>query len=108
MSQFGLHLHHASLFLTLGNFLQLLRRLDHPETMEEMTLTAFRRTAEDVTRIFGPYVQDYFRRDGIGILVTCLSDSVSIQASTISSVESPTQKVTFVTFAAVLQEDLSP
>ena len=99
-----------------GNYdlvLQLLRRLDHPETMDEMTLTVFRCTAEDVTRILGPYVQDYFRRDGrfrdgIGILETSLSDSISIQASTISNVEDPPQRVTFATFTAILQEDLPP
>ena len=96
-----------------GNFdlvLQLVRRLDHPEMMDEMTLTVFYCTAEDVT---GPYVRDYFRRDrrfrdGIGILATSLSGSISIQASTISSVEGPTQKVTFATFAAIPRESLPP
>ena len=49
-------------------------------------------------------MHDYFRRDGIlGILVTSLSDSISIQVSTISSIEGPTQKVTFAIFTAILQ-----
>ena len=60
-----------------GNFdlvFQLLWRLDHPETMDDMTLTVFRCTAEEVKRILELYVRDYFRRDGrfrdgIGILV---------------------------------------
>ena len=37
-----------------------------------------------------------------------LSDSISIQASTISSVEGPDQKVTLATFTAILQENLPP
>ena len=73
-----------------------------------MTLTVFRYTAGEVTRTLGPYVQDYFRCDGIGILTTSLSDSISIQASTISSAEGPTQRVTFATFTAILQENLLP
>ena len=81
--------------------------------MDQMTLTVFRCTAGEATRILGPYMRDYFRRDGrfrdgTGILVISLGDSVSIRTSTISRVEGPTQKVTFATFTAMLQENLPP
>ena len=49
-----------------GNFdlvLQLLRRLDRPETMNGMTPAASRCTAGEVTRVLGLYAQDYFRCD---------------------------------------------
>ena len=93
-----------------GNFLQLLRRLDRPETMDDMTLTVFRCTAGDVTRTLGSCVRDYFQRDGrfrdwMGILVTSVSYSISIRVSTISSVEGPTQRVTFATFTAILHHN---
>jgi len=43
---------------------RLLRRLDHPETIDTMTLFAGRGTTEEIFGTFGPYVQDYIRRDG--------------------------------------------
>ena len=109
-------LHHLKRLSLNGNFhliFQLLRRLDHPESMEEMTLTVSRCAVEDVSGTLGPYVRDYIRRDGrfldgLGILVNSVGDSVSIQASTISTAEGPIQGVTFATFTAILLEALPP
>ena len=43
---------------------QLLRRLDYPEMMGVMTLSAFRRTAEDISGTLGPYTEGSIQRDG--------------------------------------------
>jgi len=92
---------------------QLLRRLEHPATMDEMKLNLFRCTVEDVTRTLGPYVQEYLRcdeksRGGLGLFVSSFDDMVSIQASTISNAEGRTQRVTFATFTATLLQELPP
>jgi hypothetical protein len=100
-----------------GNFhpvFRLLRRLDHPETMDEMTLTVSHCTVEDILGTLRPYVQDYIRhdrgfQDGLGIDLTSFGHFISIQASSISisSVTGPVQKVTFATFTAICREELS-
>ena len=111
------HLKRLSLNGNLHLIFQLLRRLDYPETMAEMTLTVSRCAVEDVLGTFGPYMRDYIRRDGrfrggLGILVNSIAnsigDSVSIQAGTISNVEGPIQGVTFAKFTAILLEALPP
>jgi len=109
-------LRHLKRLSLKGNFhliFQLLHRLDHPETMEEMTLTVLRCAVEDVSGTLGPYVRDYIRRDGrfrdgLGILVNSIGDSISIQASTISNVEGPIEGVTFATFTAMFLGTLPP
>jgi hypothetical protein len=45
---------------------QLLRRLDHPETMAEITPTVSRCTVRVILGILGPYMQDYIRCDRAG------------------------------------------
>jgi hypothetical protein len=98
-----------------GNFdlvFQLLCRLDHPEKMDEMTLTVSRCTVGDISVTLGPYVQDYARRDGrfrggFGIDVASFTDPAPTRASTISSTTRPVHKVTFATLTAIHREDLS-
>jgi len=105
-------LHQLKVLSLSGDFhsiLRLLRRLDHPEAMDEITLSLFRCTAEDITRTLGPYVREYLGRDeksrgGLGLFVDSLDDVVSIQAS----VEGPTGRVTFAKFSAELPQELSP
>ena len=106
--------HLKKLSLT-GNFhpvFQLLHRLDHPETMDGMTLSVSSCTVGDISGTLGPYIQHYIRRDGrfrggLGIHVTSFRDLVSIRASTVSNVTGPIQTVTFARFIAVHEQDLS-
>jgi len=107
-------LRHLKKLSLTGHFhpvFQLLHRLEHPETMDEMTLTVSRCTVGNILGTLGLYVQDYIRRDGrfrdgLGIHVTSSNDLVSIQASTVSNVTGPFQKVTFATFTAIHREGL--
>ena len=109
-------LRHLKELTLTGDFhpiFQLLRRLDHPETMVKMDLTVFRCTVEDILGTLGPYVQDYIRRngrfrDGLGIRAISFSNSVTIDVSTISSVTGPISKIAFATFTAILQDELPP
>jgi len=87
--------------------LWLLCRLDHPETMDKITLDLDSCTVEDITGTLGPYVQEHLRRDEksrdrLGLFVKSLDDIISIQASA----EGPTGGVTFATFTATLLEEL--
>jgi len=108
-------LRHLKKLSLTGNFhfvFQLLCRLDHPETMDEMTLAVSRCTVWDILRTLGPYVQDYIWRDGrfrdgLGIHVTSFNGFVSVRASTISSVTGPVQRITFATLTAMHREHLS-
>ena len=108
-------LRHLKKLSLTGHFhpvFQLLDRLDHPEMMDEIKLTVSRCTVGNIMGTLGSYVQDYIQRDGrfrdgLGIHVTSLNGFVSIQASTISSVTGPVQKVKFATFTAIHREDLS-
>ena len=91
---------------------QLLRRLDHPETMDAMTLFPGHGTTEEISGTFGPYVRDYIRRDGrfrggLGVQVKTLVHSITIQVSTISSFTGPIQKVPFATFTVMHRRDLA-
>jgi len=105
-------LHQLKVLSLSGDFrsiFRLLRRLDHPQTMDEVTLHLSRCAVEDVTQTLGPYVQECLRRNeksrgGLGLFVDSLDDVVSIQAS----VEGPTGRVTFATFTATLLEGLPP
>jgi len=109
-------LHHLKRLSLNGNFhliFQLLRQLNHPETMEEMILTVSHCAVEEILGTIGPYMRGYIRRDGrfrdgLGILANSIGISVSIRASTISNVEGPIQGVTFATFTAILPEPLPP
>ena len=92
---------------------RLLRRLDHPKTMDGIMLTMLHCTVEDILGTLGPYMQDYIQRDGrfrdeLGIHHTSCFTSISTDVSIISSVTGPIQKVTFATFIAILQNELSP
>ena len=112
-SAFQIPLRHLRKLSLSGNFnhvFRLLHRLDHPETMEELTLNVFRCKVEDILETFGPYMRDYLRRDERfqGVFVDSFDDSVSIQARTATNTEGQTQKATFATFTATLREDLRP
>jgi len=108
-------LRHLKKLSLIGNFhpvFQLLHRLDHPETMDEMTLSLSSCTVRDILGTLGPYVQHYIRRDGrfrggLGIYVSSFSNLVSIRASTVGSVTGLIQTVTFARFIAIHEEDLS-
>jgi hypothetical protein len=99
----------------IGNFdlvFQLLRRLDHPETMDEMTLNVSSCTVGKISVILGQYAQDYTRRDGrfrggFEIDAASFIDRAPTWASTISSTTMPVHKVMFATLTAIHREDLS-
>ena len=102
------HLKKLSLNGAFHPVFQLLHRLVHPDKMD-IVLVVSGCTVEDTLGTLGSYMQDYFRRDGrhrdgLGIFVHPIPSSVSVQASTISSVKGSTQKVTFATFTALLRE----
>jgi hypothetical protein len=78
--------------------------------MDEANLTVLHCTVGDVLEILGPYVWDHLRRNGrswdqLGIFVNSFHESISIQAST---VKGSAQRVTFMTMAMKLREDLPP
>jgi hypothetical protein len=80
---------------------------------ESMRLTLSHCTVGHISEILGPYVRDYFRRDGrsrerLGIFVASSGNSVSIRASTIGTANGSAQRVTFATFTVVLGEYLHP
>jgi hypothetical protein len=106
-------LHHLTDLFLKGDIhpvFRLLRRLDHPETMDgAIKLSLSRCTVRNISEILGPYMQDYFRhdersRDQLGIFVKSFDDSVSIRASTVST----GCRVMFATFRVKLGEDLAP
>ena len=107
-------LRHLKKLTLMGDFhtiFQLMSRLDHPETMSQMTLVVFNCTVEDTLGTLGPYIQEYIQRDGrfrygLGIHVISHNNTVSIDASAVSSVTGPISKATFATFTAVLQDEL--
>ena len=87
---------------------QLLCRLDHPETMDLVKLSVSRCTVEDISGPLGLCVGGYIRRDGryrdgLGFRVTSLGNQISIQASAVSSVTVPVQKVVFAEFIVILE-----
>ena len=106
------HLKKLTLARDFHSVFQLLLRLDHPESMDEMTLTVHLCTIEEVLGTIGPYLRDYLRRDGrfrdgLGIFVDSDRYSISIQARTISGDEYPVQTITFVKLTAGLRMKLS-
>jgi len=110
-SAFRVPLHYLKKLSLRGVFrhvFRLLHRLDHPETVDEMTLFVSGCTVEDIMVTFGPYVRDYLRRDrrvqdGFGISVDFAGPCVSIQASNGGG---PTWGAAFATFTAMYQEIL--
>ena len=107
------HLKKLSLNGAFHPIFQLLYRLDHPETMDEMTLVVSGCTFDDIMGTFGLYLRDHLRRDrkvqdGLGIFVNSYAQCISIQASTISRVGGPIRRVVLATFTAMLREKLSP
>jgi hypothetical protein len=110
-------LHHLRYLSMEGHFhpvFRLLRRLDHPETMDElMRLTVCSCTAEDVSEIFGPYVRELLQRDErsrgqLGIVVNSYEVSLSVEVSIISTANNPTQRVTLATFTAITEPQFPP
>ena len=106
------HLKNLTLARDFHSVFQLLPRLGHPESMDEMALTVHLCTVEEVLGTFGPYLRDYLLRDGrfrdgLGIFVDSDNYSITIQARTISGDECPPQTVTFATFTAGLTMSLS-
>jgi hypothetical protein len=101
-------LRHLKELTLVGDFhliFQLLRRLDHPETMDKIALSVLRCTVEDILGTLGPYVQGYIQRDGrfrdgLGIHVTSYTRLVLVR------VTSPISKITFAKFTATLQDEL--
>jgi len=114
-STFRVPLHNLKRLSLSGPFhpvFQLLYRLDHPETIDEMTLVVSGCTVGDIVGTFGPYLRDYLQRDrrvrdGLGIFVNSYGQCVSIQASTPSNVEGRIRRV-LATFTAMLRENLLP
>jgi len=105
-------LHQLKVLSLSGDFhpiFRLLRQLDHPQTMDEVTLHLSRCAVEDIAWTLGPYVEECLRRNeksrgGLGLFVISLVDVVSIRASA----EGPTGRVTFATFTATLPAGLPP
>ena len=69
------------------HLLGLLRQLILPETLDDMDLTGYGSTLEDMPQILAPYMQDYFRRDprfqGRLDLSCSFGDSLSISVGVI-------------------------
>ena len=91
---------------------RLLPRLECPERMDEMNLTVFGCTVEDVLGTLGPCLRDHIQRDGrfrdgLGVFVESSCGSITIEASTVKDVELP-QSLKFATFTAFMREDLPP
>jgi hypothetical protein len=109
---------HRLRYLSLdGSFhfaFQLLRRLDLSEQMDQsIQLNLSGCSVEDISEILGPYVRDYLRRDErsrdqLGIVVSSGDDSISVEASTISTSEGSTRRVTFAAFTVMFRECLPP
>jgi hypothetical protein len=98
-----------------GNFravFQLLRRLDHPETMDESIKLSFSNcTVEDTSEILGPYMRDYFlrdrkSRDQLGLFVSAFRDWVTVEANVISTDKGPVPRVAFARFDVELMDNL--
>ena len=112
-SAFRVPLHHLKKLTLNGALLhvfRLLHRLDHPETMDEMTLLIYDCTVEEIMGTFGPYVRDYLRRDrrvqdGLGIFFNPPGNFISIRASDGGG---PTWGVPFAMFTAVDNEKVPP
>ena len=108
------HLRNLSLDGSFHGVFRLLHRLDHPETMDKaMNLTLRHCTVGNMSETIGPYVRYFLQRDRrsrdqLGIFVKSSSDSVSIQANTIGTIQSPIQRVTFAIFTVILKEELPP
>jgi len=115
-STFQVPLHNLKKVYLSGPFhpiFRLLYRLDHPETMDEMTLVVSGCTVGDIMGTFGPYLRDYLQRDrrvrdGLGIFVNSYGQCVSIQASTPRSVKGRIRRVVLAKFTAMLRENLLP
>ena len=109
-------LHHLKVLSLSGDFhrvFQLLRRLKHPEIMDEMRLFVSGCTVENVLGTLGPHVRDYIWRDGrfrdgLGVQVISAVDGTSLEISTIGNEAGSIQKVVFASFSAILQEDFHP
>jgi hypothetical protein len=107
-------LRHLKELTLAGDFhliFRLLRRLDHPETMDKIALGVLRCTAEDILGTFGPYVQDYIQRggrfrDGLGVHVASYTSHVSVRINAISRLTRPNSMVMFARFEATLQDEL--
>jgi hypothetical protein len=107
-------LRHLKKLILTGDFcfiFQLLRRLDHPETMDEIALTVLYCRVEDILGTLGPYMQGYIQRngrfrDGLGIHVASSIRHISVRVSTINRVTRPISKNSFATFAATFGDEL--
>ena len=78
-STFKVELRNLKLLSLMGesrHLLGLLRQLTLPEMLDNLYLTAFTPTMEDVSQNFAPYMQDYFRRD------PRFQDRLSVSSST--------------------------
>ena len=65
-STFKVQLCHLKLLSLMGEFRHLfglLRQLTLPEMLDDLYLTVFNPTVEDISQTFAPYMRDYFRRD---------------------------------------------
>ncbi|KAF9648778.1 hypothetical protein BDM02DRAFT_3128861 [Thelephora ganbajun] len=119
-SKLRVPLHHLKNLYLNGDFhpvLRLLDRLDHPVTMDQIGVTVFDCTAEEISGILGPCLQDYIRRDhrfqnALGILASSSPYSISVDGIIITDANGPTLSLTrrppSLTFGAMPKDQLTP
>jgi len=97
-----------------GRIFALLRQLTLPETLDGMFLTGFDCKVEDISRILGPYMRNYFRRDArfqdrLGVCSFSSTGSISISVNAVCDhTVAPAPKPPIVVFTAVLADPLAP
>ena len=89
------HLRKLELAGGLRHVIGLLHRLDHP-TNVDLALTLCDRTAEDITRIVGPYIRDYLRRrersqGGLGLSAIRIGDYTMVRVGDMGGIDLSTR-----------------
>lgn len=84
------HLERIVLTGALRGIFPILRRLEFPKRMDHGEILFRDCTSEKISRIIGPWIRDYLRRDvrfrdKLGIFTTCSSQSISLHASVIGA-----------------------
>jgi len=93
-----------------GRLFALLRQLILPETLDGVLLTGFDCTVEDISRILGPYMRNYFRRDArfqdrLGICSFTSRGSISISVNAVCDhAVAPAPKPPIAVFTVVLAD----
>jgi len=84
----------------------LLHRLILPDTLDEVSLTGFESTADDISQTLAPYMRDYFRRDArfqntLRISSSFSATFISIMVTVCTQTGVPAQRLPRAMFAVV-------